>query len=151
MKAAILHGPEDLRVQDVPEPEPVPGEVLVRIEAATTCGTDVKMWRRGHPILPPYPAAFGHMRNAVARDLVRLHADEIGAFGKNLARAGAQQAGDRAQDTGLAGAIGAEQHEHGSLIDRKRHVAHGEQIAVGHTEVLYSEQRHRSAFCLVPR
>ena len=32
----------------------------MRVEAATTCGTDVKMWRRGHPILPPYPARFGH-------------------------------------------------------------------------------------------
>jgi len=60
MRAAILHGLEDLRVEDVAEPEPRPGEVLVRVDAATTCGTDVKMWRRGHPILPPYPARFGH-------------------------------------------------------------------------------------------
>ncbi len=60
MRAAILHGPGDLRVEEVAEPEPGPGEVLVRIEAATTCGTDVKMWERGHPILPPYPARFGH-------------------------------------------------------------------------------------------
>jgi L-iditol 2-dehydrogenase len=60
VKAAVLHGPGDLRVEDVADPEPGPGEVLVRVEAATTCGTDVKMWRRGHPILPPYPARFGH-------------------------------------------------------------------------------------------
>jgi L-iditol 2-dehydrogenase len=60
MRAAILHGPEDLRVEDVPAPEPRGDEVLVRVDAATTCGTDVKMWRRGHPILPPYPARFGH-------------------------------------------------------------------------------------------
>ena len=52
MRAAILYGPEDLRVEDVPEPQPARGEVVVRVEAATTCGTDVKMWRRGHPILP---------------------------------------------------------------------------------------------------
>jgi L-iditol 2-dehydrogenase len=58
VRAAVLHGPEDLRVEDVPEPA---GEVLVRIEAATTCGTDVKMWRHGHPkLLPAYPARFGH-------------------------------------------------------------------------------------------
>jgi L-iditol 2-dehydrogenase len=68
MRAAILHGPEDLRVQDVPEPEPAPGEVLVRVEAATTCGTDVKMWRRGHPVLPPYPARFGHETAGVRDD-----------------------------------------------------------------------------------
>ncbi len=42
---------------EVPEPE---GEVIVEVEAATTCGTDVKMWRYGHPVLPPYPCAFGH-------------------------------------------------------------------------------------------
>ncbi len=64
----MLHGPEDLRVQDVADPAPGPGEVLIRIEAATTCGTDVKMWRRGHPILPPYPAAFGHEMTGVRVD-----------------------------------------------------------------------------------
>jgi L-iditol 2-dehydrogenase len=57
MRAAVLHGPEDLRVEDVPEPA---GEVLVEVVAATTCGTDVKMWRHGHPVLPPYPCLFGH-------------------------------------------------------------------------------------------
>ena len=60
MRAAMLHGPGDLRIEEVADPEPRPGEALVRVEAATTCGTDVKMWRRGHPILPPYPARFGH-------------------------------------------------------------------------------------------
>ena len=57
MRAAVLHGPEDLRVEDVPDPE---GEVLVAVHAATTCGTDVKMWRHGHRALGPYPCAFGH-------------------------------------------------------------------------------------------
>src|SRR4051812_40320121 len=68
MKAAVLHGPEDLRVEDVADPVPGPDEVLVRVEAATTCGTDVKMWRRGHPILPPYPARFGHETAGVRED-----------------------------------------------------------------------------------
>ena len=60
MRAALLFGDEDLRVLEVADPVPGPGEVVVRIEAATTCGTDVKMWRRGHPLLPPRPARFGH-------------------------------------------------------------------------------------------
>ena len=60
MRAAVLHGPGDLRIEEVADPVPGAGDVLVRVEAATTCGTDVKMWRRGHPILPPYPARFGH-------------------------------------------------------------------------------------------
>jgi L-iditol 2-dehydrogenase len=65
MKAAVLHGPCDLRVSDVAEPC---GEVLVSIDAATTCGTDVKMWRYGHRILPPYPCAFGHEMAGVRVD-----------------------------------------------------------------------------------
>ncbi len=68
VRAAILHGPGDLRVEDVPEPVAEGDEVLVRVEAATTCGTDVKMWRRGHPILPPYPARFGHETAGVRVD-----------------------------------------------------------------------------------
>jgi len=65
MRAAILYGPEDLRVEDVPEPE---GDVVVEVEAATTCGTDVKMWRHGHPALPPYPCSFGHETAGVRTD-----------------------------------------------------------------------------------
>ena len=53
----MLQGPGDLRIEEVPEPE---GEVVVEIEAATTCGTDIKMWRHGHPALPSYPCRFGH-------------------------------------------------------------------------------------------
>jgi L-iditol 2-dehydrogenase len=68
VRAAILHGPGDLRVENVPEPAPGDGEVLVRVAAATTCGTDVKMWRSGHPILPPYPARFGHETAGVRAD-----------------------------------------------------------------------------------
>ena len=65
MRAAVLHGPEDVRVEEVPEPT---GEVMVAVRAATTCGTDVKMWRHGHPVLPPYPCAFGHETAGVRED-----------------------------------------------------------------------------------
>jgi len=65
VRAALLHGPRDLRVQEVPDPL---GEVLVRVEAATTCGTDVKMWRHGHRALPDYPCAFGHETAGVRLD-----------------------------------------------------------------------------------
>ena len=68
VRAALLHGAEDLRVVDVPDPVPAAGEVLVRVEAATTCGTDVKMWRRGHPLLAAYPARFGHETAGVRED-----------------------------------------------------------------------------------
>ncbi|MBI3635780.1 MAG: alcohol dehydrogenase catalytic domain-containing protein [Candidatus Rokubacteria bacterium] len=61
MRAQVFHGPGDLRYEDVPWPTPSPGEVVVRIEAALTCGTDVKTLRRGHPVMIPHvPTVFGH-------------------------------------------------------------------------------------------
>jgi L-iditol 2-dehydrogenase len=61
VKAALLYGPGDLRVEEVPRPEAGPGEVLVQIELALTDGTDLKTYRRGHPLLArESPAPFGH-------------------------------------------------------------------------------------------
>ncbi len=60
MRAALVHGPGDLRIEDVPDPSPGPGELVLRIEAAATCHTDVKSVRHGHPSLGPYPARLGH-------------------------------------------------------------------------------------------
>jgi len=61
VKAQVFYGPGDLRFEDAPVPEPGPGEVVLRIEAALTCGTDVKTLRRGHPVMiPKVPTVFGH-------------------------------------------------------------------------------------------
>lgn len=61
MRAVVFHGPGDLRYQDVAYPRPGPGEIVVGIEAALTCGTDVKTLRRGHPVMiPRVPTVFGH-------------------------------------------------------------------------------------------
>ena len=61
MIAARFWAPRDVRVEQVAEPEPGVGEVVLRIEAALTCGTDAKCYRRGHPVLlGPAPAPFGH-------------------------------------------------------------------------------------------
>ncbi len=61
MKAARLYAPGDLRIEEMPRPEPGPGDVLVQIELALTDGTDLKTYRRGHPILlRESPAPFGH-------------------------------------------------------------------------------------------
>jgi len=61
VKAALLYGPGDLRVEEVPKPEPGAGDVLVQIEVALTDGTDSKTYRRGHPLLArETPAPFGH-------------------------------------------------------------------------------------------
>jgi L-iditol 2-dehydrogenase len=59
--AARLYGPGDLRIEDVPRPDPGPGDVLVQVEVALTDGTDLKTFRRGHPLLArESPAPFGH-------------------------------------------------------------------------------------------
>jgi L-iditol 2-dehydrogenase len=61
VRAQVFYGPGDLRFEDAPVPEPAPGEVVLRIEAALTCGTDVKTLRRGHPVMIPHvPTIFGH-------------------------------------------------------------------------------------------
>ena len=57
----MLHAPGDLRVEEVPKPEPGPGDVLVQVEVALTDGTDLKTYRRGHPLLlASGPTRFGH-------------------------------------------------------------------------------------------
>jgi L-iditol 2-dehydrogenase len=61
VRALRFHGPGDLRLEDVPDPEPGPGEVLVQVEVALTDGTDLKTFRRGHPVLlRELPSPFGH-------------------------------------------------------------------------------------------
>lgn len=61
MTAAVLYGKEDLRIERLPVPAAGPGEIVVRVAAALTCGTDLKVYRRGYHakmLKPPIP--FGH-------------------------------------------------------------------------------------------
>ncbi len=61
MLAALLYGQEDLRLETVPDPTPAVGEVVIEVGAATTCGTDLKVWRRGgHAKMLKPPTLFGH-------------------------------------------------------------------------------------------
>jgi L-iditol 2-dehydrogenase len=61
MLAAMFYGPHDVRLEDCPVPTVSAGEVLLQVAVATTCGTDIKTFRRGHPLLFRYtPAGFGH-------------------------------------------------------------------------------------------
>jgi threonine dehydrogenase-like Zn-dependent dehydrogenase len=61
VKAAVLHGREDVRVQDIEPPPLQPGQVRVNIEAALTCGTDLKVFKRGyHARMIVPPSVFGH-------------------------------------------------------------------------------------------
>lgn len=61
MKAAMLYGVKDLKVEDVEVPEVKEGEVLVKVKAATTCGTDLKIFQRGYvEKVIKLPTIFGH-------------------------------------------------------------------------------------------
>ena len=61
MKAVRYYAPLDIRYEEVNVKEPAEGEVVVKVEAALTCGTDVKTLRRGHPLLiREVPSGFGH-------------------------------------------------------------------------------------------
>lgn len=61
MVAAVLYGKEDLRLERVPIPHAGPGEIVVRVAAALTCGTDLKVYRRGyHALMLKPPMPFGH-------------------------------------------------------------------------------------------
>jgi len=59
MKAIRYYAPQDIRFEEVSIPKIGPEEVLIRVEVALTCGTDVKIYRRGYPMIKP-PLIFGH-------------------------------------------------------------------------------------------
>lgn len=59
MKAAVYLGPQQIEIRELEIPEIGPRDLLVKIRAATTCGTDLKTYMRGHPYWQP-PVVFGH-------------------------------------------------------------------------------------------
>jgi L-iditol 2-dehydrogenase len=70
MMAAVLYGKEHLQVEPIAVPKIGTGDVLVRVRVALTCGTDVKVFRRGyHARMIVPPAVFGH---ELAGDVVAL-------------------------------------------------------------------------------
>ena len=61
MTAAVLYGKEDVKIERVPIPRVGDGEVLVKVQVALTCGTDLKVYQRGyHARMIAPPALFGH-------------------------------------------------------------------------------------------
>jgi len=70
MTAAVLYGKEHLEIEQVDVPIIGAGDVLVRVRAALTCGTDVKVFKRGyHARMIKPPALFGH---ELAGDIVAV-------------------------------------------------------------------------------
>jgi L-iditol 2-dehydrogenase len=76
MTAAVLYGKEDVQIETVDVPTIGRGDVLVRVRAALTCGTDVKVFRRGyHARMIVPPALFGH---ELGGDIVAMGKDVRG-------------------------------------------------------------------------
>ena len=75
MRAVVYRGPQNLQIEEVPIPEIRADEMLIKVRSATTCGTDVKTYLRGHPKYPP-PFQFGH---EFAGDIV-----DVGPMVENL-------------------------------------------------------------------
>ncbi|MBI2193863.1 MAG: alcohol dehydrogenase catalytic domain-containing protein [Planctomycetes bacterium] len=59
MKAAVYWGPKRLEVQDIPDPQCGPDEVIVRVEACSVCGTDIRIYNHGQNNVRP-PQVIGH-------------------------------------------------------------------------------------------
>ncbi len=76
MKAIQLFGKEDIRLVDVPVPEINENEVLLKVRAASICGTDVRMFRNGYKnVTPENPLILGH---EFAGDIVKVGANVRG-------------------------------------------------------------------------
>lgn len=89
MKAALLYGPGDLRIEEIRDPAPVTNTALIQIEAATTCAQDTRMVRGDHPLLGSFPSPLGHeMAGTVLRsdgpiaDGARVGIDNVVACGR---------------------------------------------------------------------
>src|SRR5262245_18191335 len=77
MIAAVLYGKEHLQVEPVAIPQIGSGDILVKVKVSLTCGTDVKVFRRGyHARMIVPPALFGH---ELAGDVVAV-VDEVKKF-----------------------------------------------------------------------
>jgi L-iditol 2-dehydrogenase len=93
MTAAVLYGKEQLRIERVNIPKLAPGDVLVRVKTALTCGTDVKVFRRGyHAMMIQPPALFGH---ELAGDIVAMGENVRGfAIGDRVVAANSAPCGE---------------------------------------------------------
>ncbi|NQW17411.1 MAG: alcohol dehydrogenase catalytic domain-containing protein [Chloroflexi bacterium] len=60
MKTAMFYGEKDIRVEEIADPVPGPGEVLVRIRSAGICGSDLHNYRGNRPRSGDVPWRQGH-------------------------------------------------------------------------------------------
>jgi L-iditol 2-dehydrogenase len=81
MNTALFYEPNRVTYEMRPIPKPGPGEVVIQVNTALTCGTDVKCYRRGHPVLlKNFPCPFGHEFSGIVADIGELPVGEIPQF-----------------------------------------------------------------------
>ncbi len=68
LRQAVLLAPGNLELREFTPPHPGPGEILIEVRCALSCGTDLKAFRRGHPMWP-MPTPFGHEFSGVVVEL----------------------------------------------------------------------------------
>ncbi len=77
MRAAVFHGVDDIRVEDVPRPHAGPGEAVIRVTLTTICGTDLHILRGEYPVKPGL--VIGHEPVGVIDELgVGVHGYKVG-------------------------------------------------------------------------
>jgi len=77
-RQAVLVAPRHLELRDFELPHPGPGEILIEVRCALSCGTDLKTFRRGHPMWP-MPTPFGHEFSGVVAEVGRdAHGFKVG-------------------------------------------------------------------------
>jgi L-iditol 2-dehydrogenase len=75
VKVARFYEPGDLRVEEAERPTPAANELLLRVHACATCGTDVKIFHHGHRNLKTLPRVIGH---EIAGEVVEVGSDDLG-------------------------------------------------------------------------
>ena len=81
MKAVRFYAPGNIRLEEIDIPDVASEEILVRVEASLTCGTDVKMYKRGHPKVKP-PVTLGHELAGTVAEVGERAADKFGVGDK---------------------------------------------------------------------
>jgi L-iditol 2-dehydrogenase len=75
MKVARFYEPGDLRIEEAERPTPADDELLLRVHACATCGTDVKIFHHGHRNLKTLPRVIGH---EIAGEVVEVGSADVG-------------------------------------------------------------------------
>lgn len=76
MMAGMFYKPNHVTYESCPVPVLEPGDMLVKVETALTCGTDIKCYRRGHPLLlKTFPSPFGHEFSGIVEEIAATHGE----------------------------------------------------------------------------